>query len=195
MRGIILLGMLAIGWPALAEEPPADPPISWMVGDWYVGSVKDGCVSGITIRGTRMIIAANEQDSNQRLIFTNERWSTAAGKTYDLRLAIDQRTFDTTAVGFEDGFGFQVDGDITGLISAGNRIAVLRGKDVVEDIDLTGSADAMEKLRLCTGILRNRIAYAKQKADENAKKAAAEKAERDRVARIKPDPFAEPSPE
>lgn len=146
--------------------------IVWQVGSWTVGSGAGGCLATLTYEGsgeTRLSIAVNADDGNQRLLVTNANWSSSTGNTYGLHFAIDRGSYTVTAVGIEHGFGFLINDEILRRISGGNRVVFLRGDVVVDDLALDGSAAAIDKLKQCTQVLRNRVAIAKEAADRKAR--------------------------
>lgn len=186
MKVIVTTLLLLSGTQAVAS------PQNWgSVKGWDVFEADDGSYCGMVMsyegKGSTNLSYAIEIEGSVLIAVTNYGWSTEKSKTYDLSFEFDKYTYDVVGVGLNDavpkGFGIGLDAEsgpkITSEFSGSSGFRILMGDQVVDDLSLKGTSEALARVKACvTKIRREADAAVREKA---------------RLAHIPDDPFTKTS--
>lgn len=172
---------MSISWalaisPAVARDWPD-------AGGWSIGEATDSCGMSQEYAGkgdTELTILIG-LDGNVGLLIKNADWSPVNGQKYEMDYLLNGSSYGGgAAVGVADsykkGFVAKFGEDFGRDFAAGNSLIIYRGKVIVDQLSLKGTAAGMAMVRRCLASLR-------------AEKAAADRETR-RYAHISDDPFA-----
>lgn len=143
----------------------ASYPASAMAEEWAIQIQPDGCAVTKTyyqgVRPTTFTII--EHDFGPGVMIQNEGWSVERDQEYELGLRIDGHTYRETVGGGTDGALIAIVGDeVIDAIRRGRRLVATIENDqesprILEDLDLSGSADAVARVRACNYLRLERI--------------------------------------
>lgn len=163
---------------------------SWPdAGGWGIGQFEERCLTNLDFEGegTTELSVSLELDGSSYVIISNLNWTTVEDRQYpgasvtidDLRFAGGD-TVGTVTGGYRRGLMMKMPEGFVDQFARGSSFKVHNGDQLVDSLDLEGSAAATSSLRRCIDVVRREHAAAER--------------ERQRLAHIPKNPFADQPP-
>lgn len=166
----------------------AEPQDWGSVQGWDIFEAEDSSYCAMVMsyegQGSTNLSYAIETDNSVLIAITNYGWSTEKSKSYDISFEFDKYTYKIVATGLSatapKGLGISFDAEsgptITSEFSGSSGLKILMSDQVVDDLSLKGTSEALVRVKTCLAkIKREAVAAAREKA---------------RLAHISDDPFA-----
>ena len=163
---------------------------SWPdAGGWGIGQFEERCLTNLEFEGegTTELSVSLELDGSSYVIISNLNWTTVEDRQYpDASVTIDGVSFaggdtvGTVTGGYRRGLMMKMPVGFVDQFARGSSFKVHNGDQLVDSLDLEGSATATSSLRRCINVVRREHAAAER--------------ERQRLAHIPKNPFADQPP-
>lgn len=163
---------------------------SWPdAGGWGIGQFEERCLTNLEFEGegTTELSVSLELDGSSYVIISNLNWTTVEDRQYpDASVTIDGVSFaggdtvGTVTGGYRRGLMMKMPVGFVDQFARGSSFKVHNGDQLVDSLDLEGSATATSSLRRCINVVRHEHAAAER--------------ERQRLAHIPKNPFADQPP-
>lgn len=163
---------------------------SWPdAGGWGIGQFEERCLTNLDFEGegTTELSVSLELDGSSYVIISNLNWTTVEDRQYpDASVTIDDVSFSggdtvgTVTGGYRRGLMMKMPVGFVDQFAQGSSFKVHNGDQLVDSLDLKGSAAATSSLRRCINVVRREHAAAER--------------ERQRLAHIPKNPFADQPP-
>ena len=163
---------------------------SWPdAGGWGIGQFEERCLTNLDFEGegaTELSVSL-ELDGSSYVIISNLNWTTVEDRQYpDASVTIDHVSFaggdtvGTVTGGYRRGLMMKMPVGFVDHFARGSSFKVHNGGQLVDSLDLEGSAAATSSLRRCINVVRREHEAAER--------------ERQRLAHIPKNPFADQPP-
>lgn len=163
---------------------------SWPdAGGWQIGQFEERCLTSLDFEGegSTELNVSIELDGSSVIIIDNLNWTTVEGRHYpDVRIVVDNTSYSGAGAkgsltgGYRHGLSMVMPSSFLDDFARSSSFKVFNGEQLVDSLNLDGSAAATGSLRRCINVVRREHAAAER--------------ERQRLAHIPKNPFADAPP-
>lgn len=158
-------------------------------GGWQIGQFEERCLTSLDFEGegSTELNVSLELDGSSFIIIDNLNWTTVKDRHYpEVRVVLDGATYSGAGAhgslsgGYRHGLSMIMPVEFLDGFARSSSFKIFNGDQLVDSLDLDGSAAATSSLRRCISVVRREHAAAER--------------ERERLAHIPKNPFADEPP-
>lgn len=135
---------------------------------WYYNSSPAELLCGATFQyggeGNTYISLVNDDQQDAYFTIYNQNWTTVDGKSYDLNYNFGQKSYDGSSIGLKSngslgkGLSIRVNDEFMSSLASSQSLSITRNGSVVDDLNLSGSSEAVSIFRNCLASAKKVIA-------------------------------------